>query len=132
MNTETLNELNKYLAAQLDKLKVQSPLLYFIVQSVVLVTLVAFSSDVINVNETFDSTVILILGGLAFMSPRTSQLKEEYVSTQAEKAALKSNISLEKVQAQAQAGLDRIELVNPESEFIGPVIELEPINQTNE
>lgn len=132
MNTEALNELNKYLAAQLDKLKVHSPLLYFITQSLVLVTLVAFSSDVINVNETFDSTVILILGGLAFMSPRTSQLKEEYVATQAEKAALKSNISLEKVQAQAQAGLGRIELVNPESEFIGPVIELEPINQTNE
>ena len=66
------------------------------------------------------------------MSPRTSQLKEEYVATQAEKAALKSNINLEKVQAQAQAGLDRIELVNPESEFIGPVIELEPVNQTND
>lgn len=132
MNQETLSSINTYLAAQLDKLKVNSPVIYFIVQSLVLIALVAFSSDLINVNETFDSTVILILGGLAFMSPRTSELKEQYVATQAEKAALKSNISLEKVQSQAKEGLERINLVNPESEFIGPVIQLEPINQSND
>jgi len=81
------NFIAKWLATQLDKLKVTSPVVFVIIQSLLGTLLGLFLTDTINLPDvaflvnlsadlSTDSVVIGLLGALiAIISPRTTMLK---------------------------------------------------------
>lgn len=74
-----MENIQMFLAFYLDKLKISNPITYVIVQTLICSTLLLFSTNVININQSMDNTIIIILGSVvAGLSPRTSQKAAEY------------------------------------------------------
>lgn len=74
-----MENVQMFLAFYLDKLKISNPITYVVLQTLICGTLLLFSTDVININQSVDNTIIIILGGIvAGISPRTSQKAAEY------------------------------------------------------
>ena len=72
-------QIQSLIAFYLDKLKVSNPVLYVISQAAILLLLYLFGADKININDTVDTGIVVILGGLlTSVSPRTSQKAAEY------------------------------------------------------
>jgi len=89
---EIVRKISIWLATQLDKLKVKSPIAFLVLQGVLMVLFTAFATDTLNIPTSewlgkllavvglvdLDGIFTTILGILvATVSPRTSQLKEE-------------------------------------------------------
>lgn len=85
-----LNSLIKWLASQLDKLKIKNPIVFFVTQGLLITVNGLFINDTININtpsfvekllglvglDSIDTLVILLLSGLiAAIGPRTTALK---------------------------------------------------------
>ena len=72
-------QIQSLIAFYLDKLKISNPVLYVISQAAILLLLYLFGADKININDTIDTGIVVILGGLlTSVSPRTSQKATEY------------------------------------------------------
>ena len=92
---EILRKVSQWLAVQLDKLKVASPVIFLLIQGVLMALFTAFATNTLNLPTPewlskilgaiglvdLDGVFTTILGLLlATVSPRTSQLKEEYLN----------------------------------------------------
>ena len=92
---EILRKFSQWLAVQLDKLKVASPVLFLVIQGVLMALFTAFATNTLNFPTPewlgkilstvglvdLDGVFTTILGLLlATVSPRTSQLKAEYLN----------------------------------------------------
>ena len=77
-----LSKLNPALAYYLDKLKIRNPVIYVITQLTMLITLVLFYLNVLNITDEIDTAIIgfitLLLSGI---SSSTYNHKEEYKKT---------------------------------------------------
>lgn len=74
-----MENIQKFLAFYLDKLKINNPIIYIVVQMLICGVFLLFSTNTVNINESVDTTIIVILGGItAGLSPRTSQRASEY------------------------------------------------------
>lgn len=92
---EILRKLSQWLAVQLDKLKVTSPVAFLVIQGVLMALFTAFTTNTLNLPTPewlgkilgavglvdLDGVFTTVLGLLlATVSPRTSQLKAEYLN----------------------------------------------------
>ena len=92
---EILRKLSQWLAVQLDKLKVTSPVVFLVIQGVLMALFTAFTTNTLNLPTPewlgkilgavglvdLDGVFTTVLGLLlATVSPRTSQLKAEYLN----------------------------------------------------
>lgn len=90
---EILKNVSRWLAVQLDKLKVTSPVVFLVIQGVLMALFTAFATNTLNlptpewVGKILSTVGLVDLDGvfttmlgllLATVSPRTSQLKAEY------------------------------------------------------
>lgn len=89
---EILRKFSQWLAVQLDKLKVASPVVFLVIQGVLMALFTAFATNTLNLPTPewlgkilsavglvdLDGVFTTVLGLLlATVSPRTSQLKAE-------------------------------------------------------
>lgn len=92
---EILRKISMFLAVQLDKLKVASPVVFLVIQGVLMALFTAFATNTLNLPTPewlgkilstvglvdLDGVFTTVLGLLlATVSPRTSQLKAEYLN----------------------------------------------------
>lgn len=84
-----LNSLSKWLATQLDKLKIKNPIAFISIQALLGIFLGLFANDSINIPTPelatkllnlvgltdFDGMIVILLGGIiALIGPRTTAL----------------------------------------------------------
>lgn len=92
---EILRKISGWLAIQLDKLKVASPVVFIIIQAILMALFTAFANNTLNLPTPewlgkvlntvglvdLDGVFTTLLGLLvATVSPRTAKLKAEYLN----------------------------------------------------
>lgn len=90
---EYLSQVSNFIGFYLDKLKMSSPLLFTLVKLIMGGLLILFSVDKININPEVDLYVVSMLTLLtSYVSPRTTQAKNNYNDKQLELHGSDSNI----------------------------------------